>query len=59
MGFTSDHLETLFELDLEYIHDNKDKYTKIHRARSLNDDPTFISSLSKLLEDSLLENNEI
>lgn len=39
MGFTQDHLETLYELDLEYIKSNKKNYKKIHRARSLNDHP--------------------
>jgi ferrochelatase len=26
LGFTSDHLETLFELDIELMHEFKDKY---------------------------------
>jgi len=31
IGFTSDHLETLYELDLEYLHEVKDKYDKVFR----------------------------
>lgn len=30
LGFTSDHLETLFELDIELIGDFKDKYNKVN-----------------------------
>ena len=29
LGFTSDHLETLFELDIELMHEFKDKYQKV------------------------------
>lgn len=39
LGFTSDHLETLYELDLEYLEKarNEFKYKNIVRGRSLND----------------------
>ena len=29
LGFTSDHLETLYELDIELLGDFKDKYNKV------------------------------
>lgn len=30
LGFTSDHLETLFELDIELMEDFKPKYNKVN-----------------------------
>ncbi|KRX08552.1 hypothetical protein PPERSA_13033 [Pseudocohnilembus persalinus] len=53
LGFVQDHLETLYELDLEYIKSNEKNYKKIIRARSLNDHPEFIEALEQLLVDSL------
>ncbi len=43
LGFTSDHLETLYEIDHELIEDigAKLSYKKIARARSLNDNDLF------------------
>lgn len=49
LGFTSDHLETLFELDIELIDDFKDKYNKIIRSRSLNDEDDFCEALSEIV----------
>jgi len=49
LGFTSDHLETLFELDIELIGEFKDKYNKIVRSRSLNDEDDFCESLSDII----------
>ncbi|KAI8847723.1 ferrochelatase, mitochondrial-like protein [Chytridium lagenaria] len=49
IAFVSDHVETLFELDLEYgelAHKHKIGY---HRAESLNDDPLFIEALADLV----------
>ena len=50
IGFTSDHLETLYELDqelMEEVHEIAIKHKKtIHRARSLNDHPGFLLALS-------------
>ena len=62
MGFTSDHLETLYELDIELMHtatklsDQHGK--KIFRARSLNTHPTFIKTLNNLAERGLAENKK-
>lgn len=57
VGFTQDHLETLFELDLEYIKSVEDKYQKIYRSKSLNDNDLFGKALGKMLEDCM-ENDE-
>ncbi|CAG8557595.1 9744_t:CDS:2, partial [Acaulospora morrowiae] len=51
IAFTSDHIETLFELDLEYGHEaEKAGITGLKRAESLNDDPTFIKALADLVQ---------
>ena len=36
LGFTSDHLETLFELDIELMHDFKKKYQKVKEIKILD-----------------------
>ena len=54
VAFTSDHIETLFELDLEYIHEAKELGMKgVKRAESLNDSPVFIRALADLAADHL------
>ncbi|EAR97552.2 ferrochelatase (macronuclear) [Tetrahymena thermophila SB210] len=55
LGFTSDHLETLYELDLEYIKESQEKlkFNKIIRARSLNDDQQFCDSLADIVSQNL------
>ncbi|KAK6528178.1 ferrochelatase hem15 [Arthrobotrys megalospora] len=54
IAFTSDHIETLFELDLEVI--GPTNQPGIKRAESLNGDPIFIKALADIakqhLEDS-------
>jgi len=43
LGFTSDHIETLHELDIEMMEEvHKYKYEKVVRGRSLNDHPLFV-----------------
>lgn len=57
LGFTSDHLETLYEIDIEYINlAKKLGFKKVVRARSLNDDVDFIDALSEIVEGSIKEN---
>ena len=54
IAFTSDHIETLFELDLEYLEEAKELgMTGVKRAESLNDSPTFIRALADLAADHL------
>lgn len=54
VGFTSDHVETLYELDIEYREvAEKAGIQKYIRARSLNDDPDFIQALAHLVKDHL------
>jgi ferrochelatase len=46
IAFTSDHIETLYELDLEVIHEANSPGVK--RAESLNDNPIFIQALADI-----------
>ncbi|KAF3939569.1 Ferrochelatase [Dactylella cylindrospora] len=51
IAFTSDHIETLYELDLEVI--GSAKQPGIKRAESLNGDPIFIKALAEIAKDHL------
>ncbi|KAI9230090.1 MAG: hypothetical protein DHS80DRAFT_26719 [Piptocephalis tieghemiana] len=54
IAFTSDHIETLFELDLEYGHLAKEAgVTGYKRVESLNDMPEFIDGMASLLKGHL------
>lgn len=52
IAFTSDHIETLHELDLEYAQDvaKEAGIKNIRRAASLNDNPTFIQALADIVK---------
>ncbi|AET38626.1 ferrochelatase HEM15 Ecym_3122 [Eremothecium cymbalariae DBVPG len=52
IAFTSDHIETLFEIDLELIGESPYK-DKLKRCESLNGSETFINGLADLLESHL------
>lgn len=52
IAFTSDHIETLHELDIELMEDSKNKDI-IKRADSLNDNEEFISGLADLVKSHL------
>ncbi|XVJ50827.1 MAG: ferrochelatase [Vampirovibrio sp.] len=49
ISFVSDHIETLFEMDMLYVPIGEAHgLSHWHRAESLNDDPVFIELLSEL-----------
>lgn len=48
IAFTSDHIETLFELDKEIIHDATEEGGNVKRAESLNGSPVFIQALADI-----------
>lgn len=50
IAFTSDHIETLFEIDKEVIHEANELGAegRVRRAESLNGSPTFIQGLADL-----------
>ena len=51
IAFTSDHIETLYELDREVIHEAGSEGVK--RAESLNGHPTFIQALADIAKSHL------
>ena len=49
IAFTSDHIETLFEMDREYVHDAREWGMRgVKRCASLNDSPFFVRALADL-----------
>ncbi|KAI9461727.1 ferrochelatase [Russula earlei] len=55
IAFTSDHIETLYELDLEYGKEARELGMEVHRAESLNASPVFIRALADIVEQHLKE----
>jgi ferrochelatase len=55
IGFTADHLETLYDIDI--VHKNRAALRGLthHRVSSLNTDPLFIETLKQVLSHSLQE----
>ncbi|RKP27075.1 hypothetical protein SYNPS1DRAFT_13243 [Syncephalis pseudoplumigaleata] len=54
IAFTSDHIETLFELDHEYGEEAKEAgVTGYKRAESLNDSPLFIDAMADIVKEHL------
>ncbi|KAI0298605.1 ferrochelatase [Russula brevipes] len=56
IAFTSDHIETLYELDLEYGKEARELGMEVHRAESLNGSPVFIRALADIAAQHLKEN---
>lgn len=55
VAFTSDHIETLFELDLQYIEEARLLgATGLRRAESLNDSPIFIDAMVCLVRNHIM-----
>merc|ERR1719234_1601615 len=52
IAFTSDHIETLYELDIEYMDDLAVKagVENIRRSKSMNDNPIFIQALADMVK---------
>ncbi|XP_066020168.1 ferrochelatase, mitochondrial-like isoform X2 [Pocillopora verrucosa] len=52
IAFTSDHIETLHELDIEYAEEvaHEVGIENIRRAASLNDSPTFIKAMADVVK---------
>jgi ferrochelatase len=48
IAFTSDHIETLYELDQEVIGEDAEGHEGVKRASSLNDSPVFIEALADI-----------
>lgn len=48
IAFTSDHIETLYEIDLEVMHEDAKGNPGVKRAESLNGSPVFIQALADI-----------
>lgn len=53
IAFTSDHIETLYEIDLEYAKEARELGIEIYRAESLNESPVFIRALADIVAEHL------
>lgn len=53
IAFTSDHIETLYEIDQEVMHEDAKGNPGVKRAESLNGSPIFIQALADLARDHL------
>lgn len=57
IAFTSDHIETLHELDLEYAEELGAKHKmNIRRAAAMNDHPIFIQAIADVVKEHLDSN---
>jgi len=56
ISFVSDHVETLYEIDIQYRRLAEDLGLKLARAASLNDRPLFIAGLRDLVLDACRAN---
>jgi ferrochelatase len=55
IAFTCDHIETLYELDIEYMTEARELGMDAQRAESLNDSPVFIRALADMAAQHLRE----
>lgn len=53
ISFTSDHIETLFEIEKEYLPVIVDQGLKAYRLPAFNRDEDWIEAIQKILEDSV------
>lgn len=53
ISFVSDHVETLYEIDMLYRDQAKDLGMRLESSKSLNCDPTFINGLKELILNSV------
>ena len=55
VGFVADHLEVLYDVDIEAQAIARELGVRLERARAMNDDPTFIAALADLSDEALAE----
>lgn len=53
VGFVAEHLEVLYDIDIEAQGVARSAGIRLVRARSLNDDPTFIAGLADIVQAAL------
>jgi protoporphyrin/coproporphyrin ferrochelatase len=52
-GFTADHLEILYDIDIEAQDAAREAGIRLVRTRSMNDDPAFIDAVAAVIRDHL------
>lgn len=55
VGFVADHLEVLYDIDIEAQRVAREVGVRLERARSMNDDPIFIAGLADVVAAALAE----
>ncbi len=56
-GFVSDHLETIYEIDVYYKNISKESgIPNFYRIKTPNDNPTFVEGISKIIEKRVKSN---
>ncbi len=55
ISFVSDHIETLYEIDMLYREQAKDLGMRLESTHGLNDDPQFIGALRNLVLGAIAE----
>jgi ferrochelatase len=58
VGFVADHLEVLYDIDIEAQGVAREVGIRLERARSMNDDPTFIAGLADVAAAALARPTE-
>lgn len=58
IAFTSDHIETLYELDIELAEDAHKLGMDVRRVESLNDRPVFVRALADIVANHLSEERD-
>jgi ferrochelatase len=53
IGFISDHMETLYDVDVMYREQCRSKGIRLERAESLNASPAFIETLAAVVRENL------
>jgi protoporphyrin/coproporphyrin ferrochelatase len=54
VGFVCDHVEILFDIDIEFKNYSVDKKLKLHRTESLNFSPTYIEALASIVWETMV-----
>ncbi len=54
VGFVCDHVEILFDIDIEFKKYAEDRKLKLHRTESLNFSPTYIEALASIAWEAMI-----
>lgn len=59
IAFTSDHIETLFEIDITYGKLAREVGVNMIRCESLNDHPLFLEAMAHIVSDHMVKNSKV